>query len=178
MKTKMTLILATVILFAGCSLIKDSAEVTIPAELSTVITVVVAPQKSVDNIAEANALGFSKTQVLSLADDANIEPYLEKIRKVDILSVNVTINGLVAGQTINSISLDVTGVGTVCTQTNITSTNNSFLAVVSSAILDQIGAKFKSDKMITITVYGNVSGPMTFTVTPYFEVEVIAGALD
>jgi len=170
----MTLLIASALTLAGCSLIKDAAEVTITTDLTTVIPVVVTGTKSVN----APAVAFSQSQDLELADNTEIEPYLEKIREIDLKSLVVTVNGLTSGQTINTISLDVTGVGTICTQTNITSTTNSFTPEITSVILGQVGAKLKSDKKITITVHGDVSGPMTFAVSLVFDTDIVAGALD
>jgi len=176
MKKIMTLLLASVLMLAGCSLIKDAAEVTISTDLTSVIPVVVTGAKSVD--AQATAITFSKSQDLKLADNADIEPYLEKIREINLKSLVVTVTGLTAGQAITTVSLDVTGVGTICTQTNITSTTNSFTPMISSAILEQVGAKLKSDKKITITVHGEASGLMTFAASLVFDTDIVAGALD
>lgn len=176
MKKTMTLLLASVLMLAGCSLIKDAAEVTITTDLTTTIPVVATGTKSVD--VQAAAATFSQSQDLKLADNADIEPYLEKIREINMKSLVVTVNGLTAGQTINSIALDVTGVGNICTQTNITSAGNSFTPVIAAATLEQVGAKLKSDKKITITVHGNTSGPMTFAVSLVFDTDIVAGALD
>jgi hypothetical protein len=176
MKKIMTLLVASALLMTGCSLIKDAAEVTITTDLTTVIPVVVTGTKSVN--AQTVGVGFSQSQDLELADNTEIEPYLEKIREINLKSLVVTVNGLASGQTINTISLDVTGVGTICTQTNITSTANTFTPVITSAILGQVGAKLKSDNKITITVHGDVSGPMTFAVSLVFDSDIVAGALD
>ncbi len=176
MKKLMTLLIASALTLAGCSLIKDAAEVTITTDLTTVIPVVVTSKKSVD--VQAVGVGFSQSQDLELAENEDIEPYLEKIREINIKSLVVTVSGLTAGQFISTISLDVTGVGNICTQTNITSTANSFTPVISSAILEQVGAKLKSDKKITITVHGDASGPMAFAASLVFDTDIVAGALD
>lgn len=176
MKKLMTLLLASVLMLAGCSLIKDAAEVTITTDLTSVIPVVVTGTKSVD--AQATAIAFTKSQDLKLEDNVDIEPYLEKIREINMKSLVVTVTGLTAGQVISTVSLDVTGVGTICTQTNITSTTNSFTPMISSAMLEQVGAKLKSDKKITITVHGEASGLMTFAASLVFDTDIVAGALD
>jgi len=178
MKTKMTLLIATVLLFAGCDWIKDLGEVTFSTDLALDIPVVVTGTKSVDLTAAVPAADFSASMDLELADNEDVEPYLQKIREINLKSLVVTVYGLGAGQTINTISLDVAGVGTICTQANITSVNNTFTPVIDEAKLDQAGAKLKSEKKITVTVSGNASGPMTFTVGLVFDAEIVAGALD
>ncbi|MCK7536626.1 MAG: hypothetical protein MZV63_39390 [Marinilabiliales bacterium] len=64
---------------------------------------------------------FTKTEELKLDQNTDIKPYLEKIRKIDLSSLEITITGLLPGQVISSISLDVDGAGNICTQTNVSS---------------------------------------------------------
>jgi hypothetical protein len=69
-------------------------------------------------------------------------------------------------------------VGTLFTQNNITSSNNSFTPQVNANILQQAGEKLKSDRKLVLTVSGTVSGPMVFNVGLVFESNITAGALD
>jgi hypothetical protein len=62
-------------------------------------------------------------------------------------------------------------------QSNITMTNNSFIPEISAAKLDEVAAKLYSDKKITLTLSGNVSGPMTFTVMLNFDADIVAKVL-
>jgi len=169
-------LILTVVL-GGCELLKDATTVPITTDLNANIPVVVAGVKSAGESGSVNAVSFSKTQDLTLGSNADIEPYLAKIESIELNGLVVTISGLTAGQTINSISLDVTGVGNVFTQTNITATNNTFTPVISATILDNIAAKLTSDKKITLTVSGNASGAMTFTAGINFSVVVTASVL-
>ena len=179
MKTKMIYFFALIPLLAGCDLLKDAATVTISTELKADIPVIVAGSgaKSGDQTGAVNAIVFTKSQDLILSSNADIEPYLDKIKEVNLNSLVVTITGLSAGQTINSVALDVAGVGNIFTQTNITMTNNSFTPTIVAATLDQVGAKLFSDKKITLTLSGNASGPMTFTVGLNFDTDIIANVL-
>lgn len=179
MKTKMTLILATVLLFAGCDLIKDAAEVDFSTDLTANIPVVVIGDKSGNADAELLVVPFTKSYDLNLGDNVDIKPYLEKIRKITLNSLEGFVTGLIAGQTINTLSLDVTGVGTIATVTNITAANSTFTTPsVSSDNLDDVAALLKKDRKVTLVVHGDASGPMTFTVTCIFDAQITAGALD
>jgi hypothetical protein len=178
MKTKMTLILATVLLFAGCDLFKDAAEVDFSTDLTANIPVVITGGKSANADAEVLAVPFSKSYELKLADNQDVSPYIDKIRKIDLKSLEGYVTGLVTGQTINTMSLDVTGVGTITTVTNITPVNNTFYPVVEPDDLDAVGALLKKDRKVTLVIHGNASGPMTFTVTCIFDATITAGALD
>ena len=172
MKTKLILALAIPLFIAGCDLIKDATTVEIDTTLKANIPVVVVqPQKGLA------AISFTKTQDLTLASNTDLEPYLSKIEEISLNGVTITVTGLQAGQTINSVALDVTGVGNIFTQTNITSTNNSFSPVIDSGKLSQVATKLTNDLKITLTVSGSASGPMTFTVGVNFDATVVAAAL-
>lgn len=178
MKAKMTLLLLSVLLLTGCDWFKSLDDVTFSTDLTMNIPVVVTGEKSINLIKGEIAVAFSSSEVLDLADNADIEPYLDKIKEIDLKSLVVTVTGLNAGQTINTISLSVTGVGTICTQTNISSTNNSFTPVIAEGLLNQAATKLKNDKKITVTVSGDVSGPMAFSVGLVFDTDITANALD
>jgi len=166
MRTKLLWFLASLLVFGGCDKIKDATTISIPAQLQTNIPIVVTAVgiKTVDLIGVGSDITFSKTQDLALDDNVDIAPYLSRIKSIDLNSVVITITGLSAGQTINTISLDVAGVGNIFTQTNITSANNSFTAQIAEGVLDQVAAKLTSDKHISITVLGSASGTMSFNV--------------
>jgi len=178
MKTKMTFVLATLFLLAGCGLIKDAAEVTITAQLSSLMQVTVTEAKSAELTSGINALPFSKEQVLYLKDNTELEPYLEKVRKIEIQSVLVDIYGLNEGEVVSTLSLDVKGVGTIATITNITAMNIAYSPVINQAKLEEAGKKLTNDLKITLVVHGEANGPLMFNINMMFPVEVVAGALD
>lgn len=179
MKYRLLCFLVFLVAIVGCSKIKDAATINVSTHLQTDIPVVVTTvgMKSFDMISVGNSIIFTKTQDLTLAGNVDIAPYLDKIKAINLNSVVVTITGLTTGQTINTVSLEVSGVGNVFTQSNITMTNNSFTPTISSALLDQIASKLTADRKISITVSGNTSGPMTFTVGLNIDSTVIVYAL-
>ena len=174
MKPRLTLLLASLLFLGGC---ENAGEITISTDLSTEIYVAAIPRKSSDLATVADGFSFTKSQDLLLADNSDIEPYLDKIREIDLKSLTVFVY-VYEGITINSISLDVQGVGTLCTKTNITSLNNSFTPEVDVSKLEAAAAKLKADRKITITVSGDVSVPNSFTVEVVFDTDVTAGVLD
>lgn len=178
MKTKLILILALPVLFTGCDLLKKATEVTIETNLKSDIPVqVTSPGKGSVQTDGLAAISFTKTQDLALSSNKDIEPYLSKIEDITLNGLVITVSGLTAGQTINSVSLDVAGVGNIFTQTNITMSNNSFTPVIATGKLDQVATKLTNELKITLTVSGNVSGPMTFTVGVNFDASILAAAL-
>lgn len=178
MKTKLTLFLVAALMITGCDLIKDAAEVEFSTDLTAVIPVVVPVKKAGNATDGVNASEFMQSYPLELADNVDIEPYLEKIREINLQSLLVTVSGLTEGQVLNTLTLSVVGVGTVCTQSNITPSNNSFTPEIVAGILDNVGNKLKNDRMITLTVSGVASGPMVFAVELSFDADIVAGALD
>ncbi len=176
MKTKTTLILLTFLLLTGCDWFKDLGEVTISTNLMLDIPVVATHGKSAD--IKIDVVPFSASMDLELADNTDIEPYLAKIREIDLKSLTVTFNGLTGSQEINDITLAVTGVGDICTLTDITTTNNSFTPVIEEDLLIQAGEKLKDDEKITVTLSGSTNGQFAFTVSLNFDTDIVAGALD
>jgi hypothetical protein len=158
--------------------IKDANTIDIATDLTADIPVVVpGVKKSAEMTGAVLAVSFNKSQDLTLTSNADIEPYLSKIKDISLNTLIVTVNGLTAGQAINSVSLDVTGVGNVFTQTNFTMSNNSFTPVIAAGTLDKVATKLMSDKKITLTVSGNASGAMTFTVSLNFQTVLTAHVL-
>jgi hypothetical protein len=174
MKARLTLLLASLLMLGGCDKV---GEITISTDLSVEMFVQAIPPKSADLASGVNGYSFSKSEDLLLADNSDIEPYLDKIREIDLKSLTVTVY-VYEGVTINSISLDVQGVGTLCTKTNITSSNNSFTPDVDVSKMEAAATKLKADRKITITVSGDVSVPNSFTVEVVFDTDVTAGVLD
>ena len=166
MKTRLFYFFVSLVAFGGCDKIKDATTINVSTHLQTNIPVTVTQvgMKSLDLISTGTPITFTKTQDLTLTDNADLAQYTERIKAIDLNSLVVTISGLTADQTINSITLNVAGVGNIFTQTNITSTNNSFTPAIASAVLDQVANKLTTDRKITLTVSGNASGAMSFTV--------------
>lgn len=181
MKTKLFCFLVLLIAFSGCDKIKDAATITIPTNLTTNISVVVpiaGAMKSFDLVATDNSFLFSKTDSLVLTGNDDLALYLDKVKAIDLNTVVVTISGLSAGQTINSIKLNVNGVGDIFAQTNITSsTNNSFTLMIDSVVLNQVAAQLTDKRKITLTVSGSASGAISFTVGLNIGANVIAYVL-
>jgi hypothetical protein len=177
MKTIFTSLLALTLMLSGCDLLKQATTVSISTNLKSDIPVVVAGVKSGQADLSLNAVSFSKSQDLSLSANTDIQPYLNLIEDINLNSLVVTVTGLTGSQTINSLALDVTGVGNIFTQTNITATNNSFTPAVSSTVLEQVATKLQNDKKITLTVSGSASGAMSVTVSLSFDTTVKASPL-
>jgi len=177
MKAKLTFILAAMVLLGGCSLIKDAATVTIDTDLTSSVTVLGDLKKSAD-LNVLTDLPFNVTKDLRLDENTDIEEYLEKIREIELNSLIITITGLASNQVISTISLDVTGVGNICTQTNVTAANNSFTPVVSQVTFDKVAAKLLNDLKITYTINGLTTLPGTFVITTNWGAKITAGALD
>ena len=177
MKTKIISFFFLLTLLTGCDLLKDANTIEIETDLTADVPIVVVGVKSAETTGSLAAISFTKTQDLSLSSNADIEPYLAKIESIGLNNLLVTVTGLTSGQTINSVSLDVAGVGNVFTQNNITMSNNSFTPVIGAGVLNNVATKLTSDKKITLTVSGSASGPMTFTVKLNFETVLVAKVL-
>jgi len=175
MKTKLFFVMALLLAFVGCDKIKDAATITINTQLKADIPVsITALGVKSDMIGVDAPISFSKTYDLNLDGNVDIAPYIAKIKTINLNELVITVSGLSTGQTINSVSLDVAGIGNIMTKTNISMTNNTFTPTLAAGILDQVAAKLLAERKITFTVSGNVSGPMSFTVGLNFDTRVVA----
>jgi len=176
MKLRLLCLLSLLIAITGCDKIKEAATISINTQLKADIPILItaAMVKSSEVITPGAPIIFNKTQELKIEDNVDIEPYLAKIKEIDLTSLVVTVTGLTTGQTINSVSVDITGVGTLFTQTNITMTNNTFTPVIPSGMLDMVSTKLLAEKKITITVSGSASGPLSIVVGLNMSAKVVA----
>jgi hypothetical protein len=178
MKSRAILFIALIPFLAGCDLLKKASEIKIPTELTADVPIdVVATGKSFNLTGIVTDISFTKTQDLNLESNTDIEPYLAKIKSINLKGLVITVNGLSEGQTITTVSLGVEGVGNIFTQTGITMADNSFTPTIEAGKLAQVSTKLLADKKITLTVSGAASGPMTFTVSCNFDTEVVAAVL-
>ena len=178
MKTKLALLFALLLLLPGCDWLNKATEVTISTNLTCDIPIVIGGSKSAGLISEV-AAPFNGSAVLSLDDNPDIADYLDKIREITLQSVVITVNGLTAGQAVTTVTVEISGVGVLGTQTNISSTSNSFTPAVNANVYGAAEQKLLADQSITVTAYGNATGePMSFTVNCNFTTDVVAGALD
>jgi hypothetical protein len=170
MKLRLPLLFAAFVMITGCDKIKDATSVKVNTSFGVDFPVTVSEVKT-------TASAFSVTEEISLADNSDLQDYLSKIDEITLSNLVITVSGLTAGQTINTLSLDAAGVGNVLTVTNITMSNNSFTPEISSSVLNQMGDKLQTDETLVLTVSGTTSGPMTFLVSCNMDARVVVATL-
>jgi hypothetical protein len=178
MKIKAVILLAILVTLGGCDWIRSLGEVELDTDLTVNVPVASVGKKSAETGAAIQDVSFTGSAMLYLDDNDDISPYLEKLRKIDLQTVTVTINGLGSGQTISSITLSVNGIGTIATHANITSTTGAFVPQIDAAKLQDAGEKLVDDLSITVTVSGTSTTPIANIVNIIFGAKVTAGALD
>lgn len=178
MKIKAVVLLAILVTLGGCDWIRSLSEVELETDLFVNVPIATVGQKSAETGSAVQDVSFTGSAVLSLDENDDISPYLEKLRAIDLQTVTVTINGLAPGQTITSVSLSVPVVGTICTHTNITSTTGAFTPQIDAAKLQKAGEKLMDELSITVTVSGTSNIPIANIANIIFGAKVTAGALD
>ncbi len=178
MKIKAVILLAILVTLGGCDWIRSLGDVEFDTDLTVNVPVASVGKKSAGTGAASQDVSFTGSALLSLDENEDISPYLEKLREIDLQDVTVTINGLATGQTISSIILSVNGIGTIATHANITSTTGSFVPQIDAAKLLDAGEKLVEDLSITVTVNGTSTTPIANIVNIVFGAKVTAGALD
>lgn len=178
MKIKAAIFLAILVAFGGCDWIRSLGEVDFDTDLTVNVPVASLGKKSAETGNAIQDVSFTGAALLSLDENEDISPYIEKLREIDLQDVTVTITGLAAGQTISSITLSVNGIGTIATHSNITSTTGPFLPQIDAAKLQDAGEKLVDDLSIMVTVSGTSTTPIANIVNIVFGAKVTAGALD
>lgn len=172
MKKIYLIIIPMTILLTGCEWIGGLFSKDIGTDLTVTIPVDATAEKSA---LEATAVSFSASETLSLEDNRDLEDYLDNIKNIDLKSLVVTVNGLGPAQVLNTISIEAEGVGVMATYSNITAEANSFTPDVDKKKLTAAADKLLTDKKLTFTVNGTISGPLAFFVRLTFDAVIKAG---
>ncbi len=165
------------VLMFSCSLIEDANTIDFSTSVTVEVPISVL-EPIAANVKSVASYSFSETAVLSLSSEPDLVDYLNKIKSIEIEDLDITFYGLASEQEIESITLSVTGVGDIATISNVTSSNPVQSPVVDDSKLEQVAAKLKSNKSITLTLYGTTnSAPMSFSVEMVYDLYVEAEAL-
>ena len=178
-KTLFKFILATII-FTGCDKIKELMTFTIKTQFETEFPVVVTEFGVKSSGAEGvdAPIQFTVTETIKIEDNFDLEPYINKIKTINLDTLVVTVTGLAPGEIINTVSLEVEGIGNIITLSNITSTNNKFTPDIPKSKFDSVASKLLNEKQVTATVTGNTSGPLSVTLGVSIDARVITYILE
>lgn len=173
------IITSLILLVSSCDKIKELLTVSISTTIEGNIPLHGnVPQNSSFNITKASAVNYDIKQNISIADNPDLKPYLKKIKEIDIKSVQIQFNGLKTGQNIDFISIDVLGVGTLVSLTNVTMSNNSFSPTISNDLLKSISDKLLNNNSITINLKGGANSSINANVDIKMDAKIKAQALD
>ena len=179
--TKLIIVFFLLLSLMGCDKLRELATITINTRLETEFPIVVN-ESGINLPGALNAnnapIQFSVTEVLKIEENFDLEPYIKKIKGIDLEKLEVTVLGLTQGQAINSVSLDILGIGNIVTLTNITMTNNKYTPDIPDELFDRVASKLLSDKQITATVSGNTSSPISITLEVAIDAKVLAYILN
>ncbi len=177
MKIKAVILLAILVTLGGCEWIRNLGNVDFETDLVLNVLVSSDMKKGANTATEIADFSFTGSEVLSLEENEDIEPYIKKLKEIDLQDVKVTFSGLLSGQTITTIALSVSGVGIICTHSNITSTTGTFTPAIDEDMLLKAGKKLLKDGSITVVVSGTSSVIIENLVNIVFGAKVTAGAL-
>lgn len=177
------LLIPALILITGCHLLKDLATITFTTTITKEFPVVInAPGAfSADTFYSSDTgtpLSFSYTTEIKLEENFDIEPYLKKIKEIDLSSVKITVRGMNEGQIINQVTLSIQGFGDILSASNITATNNFYSPQISTNLLNEIADKFVKEKKIFATIYGSTNGPISVILEVAMDARIVAYVLD
>lgn len=169
-------LVAISLIVSSCDKIKELLTVSITTSIEGNIPLVVT--KSNFDITKASLVNYDIRHDISIADNEDLKPYLKKIKEIQIKSVQLKFNGLQKDQIIDFISLDVIGVGTLASITNVTMSNNLFTPTVPVELLKSVSDNLLNNNRITINLKGGANSPINVTVEVKMDAVVKAQALD
>lgn len=185
MKKNLLFLSITILLLFSCNSIKEAITVSVPTTLKVDVPLSVSVTKSLDlNNKAGTVYNFTADKVLEVADNVDINDYINKIKSVDLTGVTITIVTLNGTEEVLTLDVSVSGVsGPVFSTTNITATtNNPFSPVITSAIqaqLNLVEAKLVADRKLTITVSGTTNAaPLTLTAKLAFDAKFVCMPLN
>lgn len=169
-------ILASLVLLLGsCDKIKDLLTITIPTTIEGEIPL--RATKSSSNITKALVVNFSRSQGISVADNPELVRYVNKIKDIDIESIQIQFKGLTSGQVIDFITIDIEGVGNIATLQNITA-NSLHSPNISKELLNSVSQKLLKNLIITVNVSGRANSEINAAAVLKMKAEIKAQALN
>ncbi len=174
------LLFASLILIVGsCDKIKELLTVSISTTIEGNIPLHgYIPFGSSLDITKASVVNFDNSYDISIADNEDLNPYLKKIKEIQIKSVQIKFVGLEEGQIIDFISLNVIGVGSIVSLTNVTMSNNLFSPTVSNELLKSVSDIFLNSNKITVNLKGGANSAIQATVELKMDAKIKAQAID
>jgi hypothetical protein len=176
MKTRIILALFATLALVSCDQIKDLFAVKVHATYKWNIPVS-STSVGMALKSAATTYNFSQTGTMSLEDDEDVAKYVDNIRSITIQTVDASILGLTSGQVINTLTVTITGIGTIMTFTNITSATSVLDPNISDSVLDQIASKLETDHQLTAIVTGSANYTPAFNLQMEIDATVKADPL-
>jgi len=168
------------LMLSGCEKLKDLMTLTINTKFEAEFPINLSEYlvKSGDSPSQNNLVDFDVTETIKIEENFDIEPYIKKIKEINLKKIEVTVTGLKEGEIVNSISLHVKDIGHIVTLNNITPDNNVFTLNVPQSTLDEAASILLNTKEITITVSGNATESIFATVGVSIDAAIIAYLLN
>ncbi len=176
-KIKYLVLVLAICTIYSCDKIKELATVSINTKLETQFPVVVSPTGFNSDLTKSSGISFNEVSEIKIADNIDLEPYLNKIKTINLSNLEIVVNGLQTNQIIHSITLEINDFGVIATVANITQFNNSYKPAISSLLIDKVAETLLKEKKITVKVYGSVSSPLVVTVDIKMDAKVVAYVL-
>ena len=170
-----------IILLNSCDKIKELITVSISTTIEGNIPIqgnggtALSPDLGVT---KASFVLYDIKQDISIADNPDLKPYLKKIQEIEIESVQVVFNGLQTDQTIDLITIDVLGDGTLVSLNNVTMSNNTFSPNVSSLLLKSVSDNLLKNNKITVNIIVRANSLINANVAIKMNAKIKAQALD
>lgn len=140
---------------------------TIPAEFKLNMDINVDAMRS-------EQYPFAHTEVLNIADDAEVAQHIEDIKSLDVKEIECSLAGIPEGAAIEELTITIAEVGLTVTLTDITA-DYTLILPVSDLLLDALSQYLLTNHQTTVVATGTSTyAPMTFRVKLNFHTNVEA----
>ncbi|MCK3684644.1 hypothetical protein [Maribellus sp. YY47] len=174
-----TLILIFLIVLSSCDKINETKNVNINTTMSMEIPVSVKAPISATVKSAQVSYSFSDSLTQSIEEVEKLTGYLDLMKSMIVEDVYVVFSGLQENQTIERIDFSLDGVGLFATIENVTSATLNQQPEVNKSLLVLIGNVLRANNELKLTVSGTANNaPMTFNVTTYFDLHIVAAPLE
>ncbi len=168
-------LLTMLLAISGCDALTTSFDTTLS---TTVQATVEQPEEVKSGLKEVTLYPFSETHVLDVQDNDKIKDYIDRIREIEIKSVECTFTGIPSGETVAELDVAFQPVNI---SVSLASLSNGDVVTLdlSHDLLNSISTHLTDNKKITIVISGKATyAPMVLSTLLEIPVKVTAGILD
>ena len=168
------MVIMGVLILSGCESITTDFDTNLKA---TILADIITPAEK-SSLKGVTTYPFSSTKVLDIKENSKITEYIDRLKEINVKSVNCTFSGIPEGETITEMNISVQSVALDVSLENLVN-GMSVTLDVSPNILNALSLELTDNQQITIMVSGKSTfAPMVLNTLMDMPVTVTATVLE